>query len=420
MPSRIYFDHSATTPLDPRVLDAMLPFLGESFGNPSSTHHEGKTARAAVEKARAQVAALVGAVPEEIIFTASGTEADNLALIGAVCGSGEAGHIVTSAVEHAAILETCRFLAWHGTRVTYLPVDSDGRVKMSNLLSALQSQVTLVSIMAANNVVGTVQPIEELAHVTKLHGVLFHTDAVQAGGKVPLDLQQLHVDLLSLSAHKLHGPKGVGALYVRNGVKLSPIVYGGGQERGLRSATENVAGIVGFGAAAEIARGELTAEVLRLRDLRDFMAREIQLNFPRAYVFGHPVQRLPGHLSIGFRGLESQTGALLTSLDEAGVAISAGSACNAHNSGEPSHVLVAMGYDNVRASGLLRISLGRFSTREQVERFVGILSAAVARVEHNRDGIGEPLGQMNSLIGASVGDPAGAALPPFAAARNSA
>src|SRR5579864_6306598 len=272
MSSRIYFDHSATTPLDPRVLEAMGPFLGGGFGNPSSLHYEGRVAWAAVDHARAQVAALVGAEPEEIVFTASGTEADNLALIGAIRASGRAGHVVTSTIEHAAILETCKFLASTGTKITHLPVDAEGVVRTESLLRALQSNVTLVSIMVANNVVGTLQPIEELAHLTKLHGVLFHTDAVQAAGKVPLDVDRLHVDLLSLSAHKLHGPKGIGALYVRNGTRLSPIMFGGGQERGLRSATENVAGIVGFGAAAALAQEELADEAERLALFRQRIA----------------------------------------------------------------------------------------------------------------------------------------------------
>src|SRR5579863_659738 len=285
MNSRIYFDHSATTPLDPRVLQAMAPFLGGAFGNPSSLHHEGRVAREAIETGRAQVAALIGAEPEEIVFTASGTEADNLALIGAVRASGKPGHVVTSAIEHAAILETCKFLAGGGTKITHLQVDTDGLVRPESLLLALQSNVAIVSIMAANNVVGTVQPIQELAHLTKLHGVLFHTDAVQAGAKVPLDVKQLNVDLLSLSAHKLHGPKGIGALYVRKGVKLSPMVFGGGHERGLRSATENVAGIVGFGAAAEIARVELADEASRLERFRQHIAGELRRQFPSAYFF---------------------------------------------------------------------------------------------------------------------------------------
>ena len=378
MSSRIYFDHSATTPLDPRVLEAMGPFLGGAYGNPSSRHQEGRAARAAVDKARAQVAALIGAEPDEIIFTASGTEADNLALIGTVHASSKPGHVVTSAIEHAAILETCKFLASGGTKITHLPVDAEGLVRPEGLLRALQSNVTAVSVMAANNVVGTIQPNEELAQLTKLHGVLFHTDAVQAGGKIPLDVNRLQVDLLSLSAHKLHGPKGVGALYVRKGLQLSPIVFGGGQERGLRSATENVAGIVGFGAAAEIAREELPEEAARLTRLREYIATEVLRNFPYAYLFGHPTERLPGHLSFGFRGQEREVGKLLEALDEAGVAVSAGSACSANHSGEPSSVLLAMGYDAESARGLIRISMGRFNTQQEVDRFLDVLSSAVS------------------------------------------
>ena len=378
MSSRIYFDHSATTPLDPRVLEAMGPFLGGAYGNPSSLHQEGRVARAAVDKARAQVAELVGAEPDEIVFTASGTEADNLAMIGAVRASGKPGHVVTSAIEHAAILETCKFLASGGTRITHLPVDAEGLVRPEGLLGALQSNVTVVSVMAANNVVGTIQPLEELAQLTKLHGVLFHTDAVQAGGKIPLDVNRLQIDLLSLSAHKLHGPKGVGALYVRKGVQLSPTVFGGGQERGLRSATENVAGIVGFGAAAEIARKELAEEATRLAGLGEFIATEVLRNFPNAYLFGHPTERLPGHLSFGLRGQEREVGKLLEALDQAGVAVSAGSACSANHSGEPSNVLLAMGYDAESARGLIRVSLGRFNTQDEVDRFLNVLSSAVS------------------------------------------
>jgi cysteine desulfurase len=378
MSSRIYFDHSATTPLDPRALEAMEPFLGGAYGNPSSRYEEGRMARAALDGARSQIAALIGATPDEIIFTASGTEADNLALIGAVRASGKPGHVVTSAIEHAAILETCKFLASGGTKITHLPVDADGLVRPEALLRALQSNVTVVSVMAANNVVGTIQPIEELAQFTKLHGVLFHTDAVQAGGKIPLDVNRLQVDLLSLSAHKLHGPKGVGVLYVRKGVELSPIVFGGGQERGLRSATENVAGIVGFGAAAEIARIELAEEAARLAGLREHIATEVLRNFPQAYLFGHPTERLPGHLSLGFRGQEREVGKLLEALDQVGVAVSAGSACSANHSGEPSSVLLAMGYDAESARGLIRISLGRFNTQHEVDRFLEVLSSAVS------------------------------------------
>ena len=378
MNPRIYFDHSATTPLDPRVLTAMGPYLGGAFGNPSSLHQEGRAAREAVQLARAQVAALIGAEPEEIIFTASGTEADNLALVGAVRGSGCPGHVVTSSIEHAAILETCRFLASSGTKIRRLPVDSDGLVGPESLLRALQSNVTIVSVMAANNVVGTIQPVEELAHLTKLNGVLFHTDAVQAAGKIPLDVNQLHVDLLSLSAHKLHGPKGIGALYVRKGTRLSPVVFGGGQERGLRSATENVAGIVGFGAAAAIAREELADEAIRLARFREHIAEELARTLPQSYLFGHPTVRLPGHLSFGLRGQEREVSRLLAALDAAGVAVSAGSACSANHAGEPSGVLLAMGYDDERARGLIRVSLGRFNMQSEIDRFLAILARAVA------------------------------------------
>ena len=381
MHSRIYFDHSATTPLDPRALEAMGPFLGGAFGNPSSLHHEGRVARAGVDKARAQVAALIGAESEEIIFTASGTEADNMAMIGTVRASGRPGHVVTSVFEHAAVLQTCKFLAEHGTKITHLPVSADGIVRTDALLRALQSNVTLVSIMASNNVVGTLQPIEELAHLTKLQGALFHTDAVQAGGKIPLDVKRLNVDLLSLSAHKLHGPKGIGALYVRKGMQLSPIVFGGGQERGLRSATENVAGIVGFGVAAEIARKELAEEASRLAQFRQQIAFEILRMFPNAYLFGHATERLPGHLSFGFRGRERETGKLLSILDHAGIAVSAGSACSAHHSGQPSGVLLAMGYDEERARGLIRVSLGRFNTKAEVDLFLLALRSAILTLE---------------------------------------
>ncbi len=359
----------------------MLPYLGGYFGNPSSLHQEGRLAREAVQTAREQVADLICARPEEIIFTASGTEADNLALIGAVHASGKPGHVVTSAIEHAAILQTCRHLASSGTKITYLPVDREGLASTSSLLSALQENVTIVSVMAANNVVGTLQPIEEIAHLTKLHGILFHTDAVQAGGKIPLDVNRLHVDMLSLSAHKLHGPKGVGALYVRKGTGLAPIIFGGGQEKGLRSATENVAGIVGFGAAAALAKSELEEEENRLRGLRQHIAEKLNRQFSNCYLFGHSEQRLPGHLSIGFRGFEREVSKILTLLDNAGVAVSAGSACNANHSDEPSGVLLAMGYDDERASGLIRISLGRFNTQEEADRFLEVLISAIRSLD---------------------------------------
>ena len=378
MASRIYFDHSATTPLDPRVIVAMEPYLDGAFGNPSSLHREGRKARKAVETARAQVAALFGADPSEIVFTGSGTEADNLAILGAVRMNDGPAHVVTSSIEHPAVLEPCRFLERFGAKVDYLPVDTHGLVDPESLRGTLCPETRLVSIMAANNVVGTLQPLPELARITKQHGALFHTDAVQAAGKIRLDVNQLPVDLISLSAHKLHGPKGVGALYVRRGVELSPIVFGGGQERGLRSATENVAGIVGFGAAAALAREEMEEESREQVKLREQILTKLRATVPHAYLIGHPVKRLPGHLCLGFAGQENQIFQLLVALDEAGVAVSSGSACSAHHANAPSAILLAMGFDSQRAHGSLRVTLGRFSTESEVNRFLEILPRALA------------------------------------------
>jgi len=382
---RIYFDHSATTPLDPRVLEAMLPFLADSFGNASSQHAEGRKAREAVETARAQVATLLNADANEIIFTGSGTEADNLALIGAVRAGVGPAHVITSPIEHAAILKTCEHLEESGVKITHLPVDSEGLVDSLDLEAALRPETRIVSVMAASNLVGTIQPIAELAEITTEHGALFHTDAVQAGGKIPIDVKRTQLDLVSLSAHKLHGPKGIGALFVRRGVELAPIVFGGGQERSLRSATENVAAIAGFGVAAEIARKEMEAEATRLRNLREKIVGVLADTVPQAYVIGHPQKRLPGHLSLGFAGQEALAGRLVQLLDRAGVAVSAGSACNADHEDKPSHVLLTMGYDSERARGLVRITLGRFNTEAEVERFLEILPRLVADLNPDMD-----------------------------------
>ncbi len=381
MAELIYFDHSATTPLDPRVVEAMRPYEEVYFGNPSSLHWAGRQAKSAIDQARQQVAALLRAAPDEITFTASGTEADNLALLGVAAGyRPDDCHLITSAIEHPAILETCKVLEQRGYAVTYLPVNPDGLVEPASLAQALRPTTRLVSVMAANNVVGTLQPVRELAHLTRQHGALFHTDAVQAAGKIPLFMDQLPVDLLSLSAHKLHGPKGVGALYVRQGVTLAPIIYGGGQERGLRSATENVAGLVGLGKAAEIAALEMADEAVRLVQLRDHLIQEIKAQVPNAYLIGHAYQRLPGHICLGFDGQEGEAIKLLLALDEEGIAISSGSACSSHHAGQPSYILMAMGMDPVRARGSLRITLGRFNTFAEVERFLDVLPRRVAEL----------------------------------------
>jgi cysteine desulfurase len=372
---RIYFDHAATAPLDPQVRAALEPYLGEAFANPSSMHADGRRARVAVEEARTQVARLVNAKPNEVIFTSGGTEADNLALLGVIQPP---AHVITSAFEHPAILETCRRLAASGASVSYLPVSAEGLVDPAELEAAMQPDTRLVSIMAANNVVGTIQPIRELARVTHEHGALFHTDAVQAAGKVPLDMQRDGLDLLSISGHKLHGPKGVGALVVREGVPLTPLICGGGQEAGRRSGTENVAALVGFGEAARLAVETRADETARLVQLRERLIAGILGQIPSAYLIGDRFRRLPGHVCLGFAGLEGDSIKLLLALDEAGVSVSAGSACSAHKASEPSYVLTAMGFDAFRARGALRLTLGRFNTADEVERFLSILPEAVA------------------------------------------
>lgn len=371
---RIYLDNAATTPVDPRVLQAMHPYLGAVFGNPSSLHQEGCEARAGLDRARSQVAALFNADSSEIIFTASGTESDNLALTGIVEGMrGRENHVITSSIEHPAILETCRNLEQRGVEVTCLPSDHEGLIDPDELIRAIRPTTRLVSIMTANNVVGTVQPINELARITHDHGALFHTDAVQAAGRIPLNVGTQPVDLLSLAAHKIHGPKGVGALFVRTGTPLAPIIHGGGQEHGLRSATENMAGIAGFGCAAEIARTEMAGEAARLVKLRDRIIETVTDTISNAYLIGHRLRRLPGHICLGFDGMEGESIRLLLALDEAGIAISSGSACSAHRGHQPSHVLQAMGFDPFRARGSLRVTLGRFNTDAEVEAFLRIL-----------------------------------------------
>ena len=327
MPQRIYFDNAATTAPDPRVLEAMQPYLDEFWGNPSSLYAEGRQAREAVDRARAQVADMLGAEPGEIVFTGSGTEADNLALQGALLAAGLSGsHMVTSAIEHPAILACCRQLERLGVQVTRLPIDGEGLIDPSDLERAIRPETRLVSIMAANNVIGTIQPIGALAQVARSRGVLFHTDAVQAVGKIAFDMRTQPIDLLSLSAHKLHGPKGVGALYVRKGVELWPLLPGGGQEQGRRSGTENVAAIAGLGRAAELAAACRPAEAARLVGLRDHLIENICEGIKNSYLIGHRWRRLPGHICLGFDGLEGEAIKLLLELDKEGIAISSGSA----------------------------------------------------------------------------------------------
>ena len=372
---RVYLDHNATTPLDPRVLAAMLPILNEGFGNPSSLHWFGQRARAAVEEARAQVASLIGAAPAEVVFTASGTEADNLALRGVAARAHEPRRkLVVTAIEHHAVLNTVRALAEEGFRVETVRVDTQGRVDLDDLRARVDDRTALLSIMLANNETGVVQPVAEAARFARERGALVHCDAVQAAGKVEVDVRALDVDLLTLSAHKIYGPKGVGLLYVRRGTPMQPLVRGGAQERNRRAGTENVAGIVGFGAAALLARESLEADGARLRALRDHFEAEL-LSIPGAARNGAE-PRVPNTTNVSFAGTEAE--GLLMALDLVGVAVSTGAACAAGGI-EPSHVLRAMGLPPERVQASLRFSLGRSTTEAQLTRAAQGVRTAVER-----------------------------------------
>lgn len=379
---RIYFDNAATTPVDPRVSLLMQGFLRDKFGNPSSLYKEGREARQAVDCARQHVAELFGCKSSEVVFTGSGTEADNMAIIGVFRAfQGKPFHLITSSIEHPAVLEVCRFLEQCGATVSYLPVGSDGIVYPDELIKAIRPETRIISIMAANNVVGTLQPFAEIGRIARERGITFHTDAVQAAGKVPINMQRDCIDLLSLSAHKLYGPKGVGVLIIREGTPFRPLVLGGGQENGRRSATENVAGIAGIGEAGLICRGEMADDAARVVALRDKLISGIEHIAPGAYLIGHRYRRLPGHICLGFQGLEGEAMKMLLALDEAGVSVSTGSACSAHKASEPSYVLKAMGFDPFRARGSLRITLGRFNTDSDVEDFLAISQGIIASLK---------------------------------------
>ena len=362
----VYFDHAATTPVDPRVLEAMLPYFGERYGNPSELHRLGREARAAVEEARAKVAAVLGAGEREIVFTAGGTEADNLALFGYLARY-QPGHLVVSAVEHPAVMEAARALNRLGWAVDFVPVDADGVIDLEAYEQAFRDDTRLASVMFANNVVGTVQPVAELARIAHEKGAAFHSDAVQAAGSLPIDVAELGVDMLSLSGHKVYGPKGVGALYVRRGTRLQPIVHGGGHERRLRSGTENVPGIVGLGVALTLAAGQLAEVRPRLEALRDRIATGVVERIPEVRYLGHPTERLPGNVAFSVRYVEGES--MLLQLDAQGFMVSSGSAC-ASGSLEPSHVVLALGLGAEEAHGSMRISLGRENTQEEADAFL--------------------------------------------------
>jgi len=361
----IYMDNAATTSVRPEVLEAMLPYFTQHYGNASSIHTFGRAARRALENARKQVAAALGCEPREVYFTAGGSESDNWAIRCAVEHQKKKGkHIITSAIEHHAVLHTCEYMEKQGYEVTYLPVDEYGRVSVESVKNAIRPDTALITIMAANNEIGTLQPIAEIGKLAKENGILFHTDAVQAVGAVTIDVNEWNVDMLSLSGHKLHAPKGIGALYVRKGIRISNLIYGGAQERGLRAGTENLPGIVGLGKAIELAVAELPEYTQRVTALRDRLIDGILEKIPDVCLNGHRTERLPGNVNVSVRYVEGE--ALLMRLDLAGVAASSGSACTS-GSLDPSHVLLAIGLPHEIAHGSLRLSLGNDTTKEEVD-----------------------------------------------------
>lgn len=352
---RVYMDHAATTPVDPKVVKAMIPYFTEIYGNASSLHSFGREAHNAMEEARRKVAEMVNAYPEEMIFTAGGTESDNIAIKGTAYANRSRGdHIITSTIEHPAVLETCRSLEKQGFKVSYIPVDKNGLIELEALRKAVTERTTLITIMHANNEVGTIEPIEEIAEIAEAKSIIFHSDAVQSAGKIPVDVKDIGVDFLSISAHKIYGPKGIGALYVRKGTRLEPIIHGGGHERGLRSSTENIPGIVGLGKAAELAKTRMSEDAAHLTNLRDQLIKATLSDIEESYLNGHPTKRLPNNAHFRFTGIEGE--ALILNLDEKGIAASTGSACSSKKL-LPSHVLMAIGLNEVQAHGSLRLTL---------------------------------------------------------------
>lgn len=375
---RIYMDNAATTRVTQPVMEAMQPYFGEIYGNPMSVHSFGRESRKAVENARRQVAQALNAQPNEIYFTGCGTESDNWAVRGAAYANVKKGkHLITTQIEHHAILHTCEQLEKEGFEVTYLPVDEFGTVRMDALEKAIRPDTTLISVMAANNEIGTIQPIEEIARLAHAHGILFHTDAVQAIGSIAFDVKAMGIDMLSLSGHKFHAPKGVGALYIRSGVKLQRLIYGGAQERTQRAGTENLASIVGLGKAIELATENIDRHNAQLTAVRDRLIDRILEEIPYTRLNGHRTQRLPGNCNISFQFIEGES--LLLSLDMKGIAASSGSACTS-GSLDPSHVLLAIGLPHEIAHGSLRLSLSEENTIEQADAVVDALKEIVERL----------------------------------------
>ncbi|MEN6566824.1 MAG: cysteine desulfurase NifS [Veillonellales bacterium] len=377
---RIYFDHSATTPVDSEVASVMMEYMTDKFGNPSSVHSFGREVKKAVGEARAQVSDLIAANNDELFFTSGGTEGDNLALKGVALANRQRGnHIITTSIEHHAILHTCDNLEKQGFAVTYLPVDENARIRLEDVEQAITDKTILISVMFANNEVGTLQPIAEIGKLAREKGIYFHTDAVQAAGNYPLNVKEYNIDLLTLSGHKFYGPKGIGALYVRRGVRIDAVQHGGGQERSLRAGTENVPGIVGLGKAAAIAKRDMTKKIVHITALRDKLIKGLQEKVSDIKLNGHPVLRMPGSVNFSFLAVEGES--LLLNLDLKGIAASSGSACTS-GSLDPSHVLLAMGLPQEVAQGSLRISLGRDNTQEEIDYCLAVLPEVVDRLRN--------------------------------------
>jgi cysteine desulfurase len=389
--NRVYLDYNATTPVDPQVLDAMLPYFSADFANASSIHTPGQRARAAVETAREQVAALIGAKPQEIVFTSGGTESDNHAIFGVLTTQvaqpilvvphsfpqAAPPHIITTTIEHEAVLNACQAAEKQAASVTYLPVNGEGQVDPNSVRQAIRPETVLITVMHANNELGTVQPLEEIGQIAKEHKTYFHTDAVQSAGKIPIDVNALNVDLLSLSGHKLYAPKGVGALYIRGGTRLQQLLYGGHHQRGFRPGTENVAGIVGLGRAAEIARHTLAVDTQRISALRDKLERSLLERVPQIRVNGSDAPRTPNTTNIQFAGIEGE--AMVIALDLKGLSCSVGAACSS-GAVEPSHVLTAIGLSQEEAKSSLRFSLGRHTTESEIAFALEVISTAVVQL----------------------------------------
>ncbi|MDD5561553.1 MAG: cysteine desulfurase NifS [Candidatus Omnitrophica bacterium] len=375
---KVYLDYAATTPVDPEVLDAMQPYFFDKFGNASSLHAYGQEAKKAIEDSRKMLSEFIGAKPEEIVFTSGGTESDNFALLGTAYALEKKGnHIITSAIEHHAITEPAKFLEKRGFKVTYLKVDKDGLVSPQDLQEAITDKTILVSIMQANNEIGTLQPIAELGKITRGKGVYFHTDAVQTIGHIPVNVDELNVDLLSLSAHKFYGPKGVGALYIRKGSRLETFMRGGDQERGRRGSTYNTTGIVGLGKAVQLCQKNMSNEIKSQSALRDRLIREIPSLIPKVRLNGHSVKRLPNNVNFSIKYIEGES--MLLNLDLFGIACSTGSACTS-SSLEASHVLLAIGLDHETAHGSLRITLGRWTKESDIDYFLEKLPQVVQKL----------------------------------------